>query len=54
MSLKLNRLINSQWQGREETWYIENEGISRDVVENKWWQCAQTPAPVMLMKIKDL
>jgi hypothetical protein len=36
MSLKLQELMNSQGQGQRKTWHIENEGISRDVDENKW------------------
>jgi len=36
MSLKLNKLMNSPFQGSEKTGYIKNEGISRDVIENKW------------------
>ena len=35
MLLKLKELINSQRQDKGKTWHIKNEGISRDVIENK-------------------
>jgi hypothetical protein len=45
MPLKSNKLINSQRPGREGKWHIENEGISRDVAENKWKKSVREPVP---------
>jgi hypothetical protein len=41
--LKLNRLANSQWQSDKIQAMIENEGISRDVPENKRTKYVREP-----------
>jgi hypothetical protein len=45
MSLKANSLIDSEWRGKEKKWHIENEGITRDVIENKRTKFVQRPLP---------
>jgi hypothetical protein len=45
MSLKLHKLINFQGQDKAENGHIKNEGISRDVTENKWGEYSQNPVP---------
>jgi hypothetical protein len=45
MSLNLNKLATSLGQGRLEKWHIENEGITRDVSENKRPENVQPPLP---------
>jgi hypothetical protein len=45
MSLKLHELINSQGRDKGKKRHIENEGISRDVTENKWGKYSQNPVP---------
>jgi hypothetical protein len=49
MSLKLNKLVDSQLSSRGKKEHIINEGLTRDVIENngdKNWH------PVMLLKNK--
>jgi len=45
MSLKLNELINPQGQDKAEKRHIKNEGITRDVTENKWEKFSRDPVP---------
>ena len=45
MSLKLRELINSQGRDKEKKRHIKNEGITRDVTENKGGGFSQNPVP---------